>query len=86
MEGFVRLYPDDLKSPLGLSMLNQMLSKLFDSMPGDGETISVYKGFGSPENVIRAGVGSLYQRLDGGANTTLYVKESGTGATGWVAK
>jgi len=43
-------------------------------------------GTGSPENVVLAPVGSLYSRTDGGANTTLYVKESGTGNTGWVAK
>ena len=42
---------------------------------------------GSPEGVVFAPVGSLYTRTDGGAGTTLYVKESGTGAnTGWVAK
>ena len=29
---------------------------------------------------------SLYSRTDGGAGTSLYVKESGTGNTGWVAK
>ncbi|MCH8210724.1 MAG: NTP transferase domain-containing protein [Planctomycetes bacterium] len=44
------------------------------------------KGFGTPENAVSAGIGSLFQRLDGGANTTLYVKESGTGASGWTAK
>jgi hypothetical protein len=43
-------------------------------------------GTGSPQGVITATVGSLYVRTDGGANTTLYVKESGTGNTGWVAK
>lgn len=43
-------------------------------------------GSGSPEGVIVAGVGSTYRRTDGGANTTFYVKESGTGNTGWVAK
>jgi hypothetical protein len=43
-------------------------------------------GTGSPESVITAPVGSLYLRTDGGANTTLYVKESGSGNTGWVAK
>jgi peroxiredoxin len=32
------------------------------------------------------GVGSLFLRTDGGANTTLYIKESGSGNTGWVAK
>jgi hypothetical protein len=41
---------------------------------------------GSPEGVVTASVGSLYLRSNGGANTTLYVKESGTGNTGWVAK
>lgn len=44
-------------------------------------------GSGSPETVVTAPVGSLYSRTDGGANTTLYVKESGSGTTaGWVAK
>jgi hypothetical protein len=43
-------------------------------------------GTGSPEGVVIASVGSLFTRTDGGAGTTLYVKESGTGNTGWVAK
>ena len=43
-------------------------------------------GAGSPEGSITAPVGSLYTRTDGGASTTLYVKESGSGNTGWVAK
>lgn len=43
-------------------------------------------GTGSPEGAITATVGSLWTRTDGGAGTTLYVKESGTGNTGWVAK
>jgi hypothetical protein len=43
-------------------------------------------GSGSPEGAITAVVGSLYTRTDGGAGTTLYVKESGTGNTGWVSK
>jgi hypothetical protein len=29
---------------------------------------------------------SLYVDVSGGAGATLYVKESGTGNTGWVAK
>ena len=41
---------------------------------------------GSPEGVITAGVGSQALRSDGGAGTSFYVKESGTGNTGWVAK
>jgi hypothetical protein len=43
-------------------------------------------GSGSPEGVVTAPVGTLYLRDDGGAGTTLYVKESGTGNTGWIAK
>lgn len=46
----------------------------------------LYSGAGSPAGVVTAPVGSLYLRTDGGANTTLYVKESGTGTSGWVAK
>jgi hypothetical protein len=48
-------------------------------------TLTLY-GLGSPENALSAPVGSIYTRRDGGAGTTLYVKESGSGNTGWVAK
>jgi hypothetical protein len=51
-----------------------------------GSSVLWRTGAGSPEGVVTASVGSLYTRTDGGANTTLYVKESGTGNTGWVAK
>jgi hypothetical protein len=43
-------------------------------------------GTGAPEAKVTAPVGTLFLRLDGGANTTLYVKESGIGNTGWVGK
>ncbi len=43
-------------------------------------------GSGSPEGVITAPVGALWTRTDGGTGTTLYVKETGSGNTGWVAK
>lgn len=45
----------------------------------------ILAGAGSPEGVQTAVVGSLYLRSDGGASTTLYVKESGSGNTGWKA-
>jgi hypothetical protein len=47
---------------------------------------AIFSGPGTPETFVTAAIGSLYLRTDGGANTTLYVKESGTGNTGWVAK
>jgi len=47
----------------------------------------VLTGTGSPASVVSAPVGTLYLHTDGGASTTLYVKESGgSGNTGWVAK
>lgn len=49
---------------------------------------SLYQRFGagSPEGVVTAPIGAFYSRTDGGAGTSFYVKESGTGNTGWVAK
>jgi hypothetical protein len=49
-------------------------------------TASIYSGTGTPNGYISAAVGSLYLRLDGGAGNSLYVKETGTGNTGWVNK
>jgi len=43
-------------------------------------------GAGSPEGVVTAPIGAVYHRTDGGAGTSFYVKESGTGNTGWVGK
>lgn len=43
-------------------------------------------GSGSPEGVITADIGSIYRRTDGSTSTTLYVKTSGAGNTGWTAK
>lgn len=47
---------------------------------------ALISGAGSPEGFVTATIGSLYLRTDGGAGTTLYVKEFGTGNTGWTAK
>jgi hypothetical protein len=44
------------------------------------------KGAGTPEAAVTAPIGAVYHRTDGGAGTSFYVKESGTGNTGWVAK
>ncbi len=52
----------------------------------NGIVLKITSGSGSPEGVVTANVGSLYLRSDGGTTTTLYVKTSGTGNTGWVAK
>jgi hypothetical protein len=51
-----------------------------------GTTIKWLTGVGTPEGVITAAQGSMYTNRSGGTSTTLYVKETGTGNTGWVAK
>jgi hypothetical protein len=42
-------------------------------------------GNGNPEGVITAPVGSVWSRTDGGLGANLYLKNSGTGNTGWLA-
>jgi len=58
----------------------------YSSSDGTAEDRGLFAGTGSPEGVITAAVGSLYVNKSGGASTTLYVKTSGTGNTGWTAK
>lgn len=56
---------------------------------GDGTAnpwVSISTGAGSPEGVIAAYKGSIYLRTDGGAGTTFYIKESGSGSRGWAAR
>ncbi len=52
---------------------------------GSPQTCFIQWGTGTPESVVTAPVGSLWIRTNGGASTVLYVKESGTGNTGWRA-
>lgn len=49
-------------------------------------SVGWFQGDGTPEGAVAAPVGSFYSRKDGGAGTSFYVKESGVGNTGWVAK
>lgn len=46
----------------------------------------IYAGAGTPEGAVTAPLGSHFHRSDGGAGTSFYVKEAGSGNTGWVAK
>jgi hypothetical protein len=46
----------------------------------------IFISTGTPEGSVTAPPGSFCLNKSGGAGTTLYVKESGTGNTGWVAK
>ena len=67
-----------------------VIGNLAVSTSGKGVTlpggITWTSGSGSPEGVVTAPIGSLFSRSDGSAGTSLYVKESGSGNTGWVGK
>lgn len=79
--------PVDATVSLGATTLKWV--SVFSSRfyPGaTGSTNFWTSGAGTPEGNLTAPVGSMYTRTDGGAATTLYVKESGAGNTGWVAK
>ena len=47
---------------------------------------AIHTGAGTPEAVVTAPIGSTFHRTDGGAGTSFYVKESGSGNTGWIGK
>jgi len=53
---------------------------------GSFSSTGIYSGVGTPEGSLTAAIGSLYLNTSGGAGTTLYVKQSGAGNTGWVGK
>ena len=55
----------------------------------DGETRAprIYWGAGTPEAACTGRIGDVYLRTNGGAGTTLYIKETGANTkTGWDAK
>jgi hypothetical protein len=49
-------------------------------------SVQLISDSGTPEGAYDAPVGSIYLRTDGSTSTTLYVKTSGSGNTGWTAK
>lgn len=46
----------------------------------------MFFGSASPEGAVSAPAGSLFLNVSGGAGTSFYVKESGSGNTGWQGK
>jgi hypothetical protein len=58
---------------------------LFNVLTTSGVRVE-HAGENTPEGAVISGVGGLWRRTNGGAGTTLYVKESGTSNTGWVGK
>jgi hypothetical protein len=52
---------------------------------GGTSGVAIRQGLGTPEGSVSSDPGSIYLRNNGGTGTSLYVKETGTGNTGWVA-
>lgn len=71
---------DDLRGFVLRVLRDAPVARLVRQLQG-----AVISGSGSPAGVLDAPVGTLYRRLDGGAGTSLYVKEA-AGMGGWVAK
>ncbi|MGX5817686.1 hypothetical protein ACWKWU_05790 [Chitinophaga lutea] len=97
LEADHRSAPDGLNGELQLTPASAGLDvAYFVIVPFAGETFSLKTNFGgnvldltgtgAPEGIVTAAVGSTYRRTDGAAGSTFYIKESGTGATGWIAK
>lgn len=83
------LLADNLDTGKDLLLLRTNQTEVF-KVDGDGRAIlrgatQILTGSGIPEGAVTAPVGSTFHRTDGGASTTLYIKESGAGNTGWVA-
>lgn len=53
---------------------------------GSPTSTSIQSGLGTPEGSLIAPVGSLFLRTDGVSGATLYIKETGSGNSGWVQK
>ena len=86
-DGFSELSVKKLATDEGVAELNRMLQFLFNNVPGDGLNQRIFSGYATPEGAVVADIGSIYLRKDGGATTSIYVKEAGIGtATNWVAK
>lgn len=79
-----KLQGSDLTVSGPLDGLVTKINAILTELAITGITIST--GTGTPEAAVTAAIGSLYLNLSGGASTTLYVKTSGAGNTGWTAK
>lgn len=85
----------DTGRPLVIRDLEQILDPETDMGKAFSEAIAFYvegavlqaygiiPGNGDPEGVVTAGVSTLFLRQDGGIGTSLYIKQVGSGNTGW---
>lgn len=77
--------PGDAAFDVNLFRHSANVLKTDDVLAAGGGHTEWHSGSGTPEGSVTAPSGSFYLRTDGGSGTTLYVKESGAGDTGWAA-
>ncbi|AOY88662.1 hypothetical protein BKP64_11030 [Marinobacter salinus] len=79
--------PENVTTLFSVTVANAALWDVEKTEGGSAFDRNIIYGSGSPEGVVAAALGRVYVDTDGGAGTTLYVKESvNLGSTGWVAK
>lgn len=69
---------------------NPAIDRNFDQLSGIFEVLSqipFFVGTGTPNGVVTSSPPAIYFNRAGGANVTIYIKESGTATNaGWVGK
>lgn len=65
-------------------VLNNVYTTNYQSVKINSDRF-ILSGSGTPESSVTGPVGSFYLRTDGAAGTTAYIKETGSGNTGWSA-
>ncbi len=82
---FPDLFPPDVVN--GPDSWQARLQQNLDALAaGSSLGFVVFTGSGSPNGAITASPPALYLNRAGGAGSTLWVKESGSGNTGWAGK
>jgi hypothetical protein len=81
----------DTTADTGIGRQGAGIVEITDGSSGGGDlmvgttTTRLCAGSGSPEGAKTARPGSIYMNSAGGTETSIWVKNSGTGNTGWIA-
>ena len=95
LETINKVFREHLEAINSLSGLNGPVSIVNDLNVGDNQvsagslavgTAQVLTGNQAPEGNVTAPPGSIFLNTSGGANKTIWIKESGNGKNGWVGK
>jgi hypothetical protein len=82
----VLTFPNVTESVLEGKLWNRVWLRFLEKLTFSPGVRMAYGGTGDPNGAVTAPPGSFYLNTSGGVNATLWIKESGTGNTGWIAK